>query len=243
MWIFPPDPLARAGAVPWRVRGALLGRRLRALPRAKRRDGPRDSRGSGGIRHRNTSDGIRHRKIRFSVLVFGTESSAFSGTGFLFPRGAGDGFRFLHRLYASPFVGRLSTADRSVGEPILARRSELAVAGLAVLRVEESERLALADAWADGVPVDAVLDEVLVRDRELAVVLAAVLGKFDLDSGEDAVTAERQHAIRGALQHRDQPAGKLAAEAVAAMIGTPAAHGSSSSASRTSSKSICASAP
>src|SRR5262249_52163993 len=135
---------------------------------------------------RDSSDGNRHRKIRFSVMVSDTETGAFSGTGFLFSsgagfsRGAGDGFGFLHRGDPLPLIRCPSTTDGQIGQPIHARPAIFAVAGPAAYDFEKTERLAFADARPDGVAMNAVLDELLIGDRELAVVLAAVLGSISM---------------------------------------------------------------
>src|SRR5262249_14192963 len=105
---------------------ALLGRRSRAPLTRLRGRWSGDSRGSGGIRQRNLSDGIRHRKIGFSVMESGTEVSAFSGTGFCFARGSGDGLGIVSGLYAPPLVRWASATQRQVCQPVGIWKSVLA---------------------------------------------------------------------------------------------------------------------
>jgi hypothetical protein len=70
-------------------------------------------------------------------------------------------------------------ADGLVGEAVRARRTILAVARFAALGFEEAKRLALADGGRYCVAIDAVLDELLVGDRQFTVVLAAVALELD----------------------------------------------------------------
>ena len=161
------------------------------MPRC--RDGTRESRGTPVFRGRGSTPVFRGRKLGFPPLVSGGETWRFPGVVFCFaglrhsPGAAGD-LGVLDRLMALPFVRWAGAADREVGEPVQARRTKLTVARLAAFgHFEEAEYLAFADAWRDGILVDAVLDKMLVGDRQLAVVVAAVLRQLDLDAGEDAM--------------------------------------------------------
>src|SRR5215831_31363 len=94
---------------------------------------------------------------------------------------AGHRLGVLERLDALPIMRWPGAADGLVGEAVCARLAILAVARFAALGFEEAKHLALADSGRYCVAMDAVLDELLVGDRQFAVVLAAVALEFDLD--------------------------------------------------------------
>jgi hypothetical protein len=69
--------------------------------------------------------------------------------------------------------------------------------GLSVLRItaaaalghaDEPKSFGFPDAWRHGCVVHAVVDEILLRDWQPAVVVTAVFGKLDLDPGHDAMS-------------------------------------------------------
>jgi hypothetical protein len=62
------------------------------------------------------------------------------------------------------------------------------IAASAVLDADKAESLAFADCRRYPVVVDAVLDEVLLGDRQAAVLFPAVVKMLDFDAVEDAVT-------------------------------------------------------
>jgi len=81
--------------------------------------------------------------------------------------------------------------------------------------LDEAQCERLADTGTDGVTIDAELFEVFVCDRELAVVVAAVLGKLDLDAIENPPPAQAQRPHGRRAQHLDHTRRKSPADLVA----------------------------
>ena len=102
--------------------------------------------------------------------------------------------------------------------------------------LDETKALKFTDGGRDRISVDTIFDQMIVGELQLAVVVAAVLLKLDLDAGKNTMGGKRQDAVGRALEHFDQPRRERAIDLVAAMV-APLAHGSIS-ASRTSTSSI-----
>ena len=74
-------------------------------------------------------------------------------------------FGLLCGLDVEPFVGCCGAAHLPIGQPELVRPAPLRVAGASPFcDLNKSKGLDLTDRWGDGVPVDAVLDELVVGD-------------------------------------------------------------------------------
>jgi hypothetical protein len=80
----------------------------------------------------------------------------------------------------------------------------LGVASTATLGdLDEAQCCDLAYCRGDGVVIDAVVDEVLLRDEQRPVLITTVMAEFDFDAGDHTVRRQRQHAIGGGFQHLD----------------------------------------
>jgi hypothetical protein len=102
------------------------------------------------------------------------------------------------------------------------------VAAPAVLcHFDEPKRAKFADRWCDGVPVNAVADEIVERHRQLAVVLSAMMRNFYLDAGEHPMCRQGEHTVSGRFQHLDVARRELAGDpGDTSMSGATGAHGS-----------------
>jgi hypothetical protein len=71
----------------------------------------------------------------------------------------------------------------------------IGVPATTALHPNKAERFRLTDGWRNSVMVYAVVNEVLLRDRQIAVVAAAVLGVLDFNPRNDAVSGQAQHPV------------------------------------------------
>jgi hypothetical protein len=92
------------------------------------------------------------------------------------------------------------------------RESESKQIGLAMLGIaatatlgdlDEAQRLGLPDGGRDGVVIDAIVDEVLLRDRQHPVLITAVIAQLDLDTGDHAMRRQAERTIGRGPQHLD----------------------------------------
>jgi hypothetical protein len=94
--------------------------------------------------------------------------------------------RFVQRLDTPPNMRwRISATVATVRErqEELVWRSMLGVAATSAFgNSDEAERLGLPNGWRHRGTVHPVLDEVICRNWELSIVIATVVGKFDLDA-------------------------------------------------------------
>src|SRR5262249_12831586 len=79
--------------------------------------------------------------------------------------------------------------EQPVGLPVIG------VAASTALHADEAKCLRLTDGWRNGVVIHTVVHEVLLRDRQVAVLAAAVAGVLDLDPGYDSVGGHAQHPV------------------------------------------------
>ena len=130
---------------------------------------------------------------------FPTVAGGFSRTGKMFfsgavfdwpPRFAGDPFGLLKRLDLPPFMRRGLSVRRQVREPKKVWRAKFTAAGLSRPGVFDKAKSAhLTNAGADSVPLNCVVLKICERHLQPAVVLATMAGQFDLEAGEDSVSA------------------------------------------------------
>jgi len=52
---------------------------------------------------------------------------------------------------------------------------------------DKTQTLTLTNGWGDGVPIDAIILEVLEGHRQATVVFAAVVRELDFEASEDAM--------------------------------------------------------
>ena len=93
-------------------------------------------------------------------------------------------YHLLDRLDLAPLMrwrARPTAAAVSEREEEPVRLAVIGVAAAAALHAYEAKCLRLTDGWRDGVVVHAVVHEVLLRDRQVAVFAAAMTGVLDLD--------------------------------------------------------------
>src|SRR5262249_37071942 len=122
-------------------------------------------------------------------------------------RGAGDGLSLFDCLDLAPVMRRgIYTTIASVRE-CQEEQTWLAILGIppttALCNADEAQRLCLAGRRCDLVMRDTVIDEILLRDRQPAIVVAAVVRVFDLESVDDSSGRKRKHPPRGAFKHFD----------------------------------------
>jgi hypothetical protein len=85
------------------------------------------------------------------------------------------------------------------------RPTEFRVSGSAAFGdLNDAQRFKLALRRRNCVTSNAVLPEVLMGDREFAVIFAAVACEFDLDASEHTKGGQAQGAVRGRFEHFDQ---------------------------------------
>jgi hypothetical protein len=123
--------------------------------------------------------------------------------------------RALFRLDPTPLMAAVAghAVSVAIGEPIKAWRAILGITRPAALRdLKEAERHRCADPWRDGVPIYPKPHEIVERDREPAVFIATVRGRFDLDAIKHAPSRQTQRAPGGRFDHLDETARKLPAE-------------------------------
>ncbi|MDR6659785.1 hypothetical protein J2W51_002355 [Tardiphaga robiniae] len=124
------------------------------------------------------------------MTVIGTGNWHFPALGFCFLGRlilsccVSDLLRFLGRGDPTPFVGAISgqTLSVSIGQ---AEQVGCAVLGVACPAVDgyhkEAKRFRFSNPGRDRMAMNAVLMELIERDRKLAVVVTAVVGMFNLD--------------------------------------------------------------
>jgi hypothetical protein len=71
----------------------------------------------------------------------------------------------------------------------------LGVAPAPALHADKAKRFRLTDGRRDGVVMNAIVHEVLLRNREVAVRAATVAGVLDLNPGYNAMGGHTQHSI------------------------------------------------
>jgi hypothetical protein len=104
----------------------------------------------------------------------------------------------------APFVGGLEIEGVAVGEAEEGWSAPFGVAGAALLgHFDEAEGDEFADGGCDCVVMQAVFDELYVGDREPAIVLAAVVGVFDLDAIERLTCGSAERLEGGGFHHFD----------------------------------------
>ena len=69
------------------------------------------------------------------------------------------------------------------------------VTATASFHTDKTKRFRFADSWCNCIVIHAVVHEVLLRNRKISVLAAAVTGMFDLNAGYDAVGRHAQHPI------------------------------------------------
>jgi len=111
-----------------------------------------------------------------------------------------------------PFVGwRVLGVAEGQAEQI--RLPPFGIAGAAGFGdFDKAERDDFADGGGDGATVNVVADEVVIGDRQLAVIGAAVVGELDLDAVEDAPCGQAEDAPGGRAQHGNGMGCELAAD-------------------------------
>jgi hypothetical protein len=98
-----------------------------------------------------------------------------------YPDGPDDLAGLLSGLDLAPFVGRVGTREIAIGEAELVWPPELPVASATALRdLDEAQRRQLAQGGSDGLAMDAIALDVVIGERQLAVVVAAVMRQLDL---------------------------------------------------------------
>jgi hypothetical protein len=63
-----------------------------------------------------------------------------------------------------------------------------------------------------------ILDKMVIRDGEFAVLNASVVRVLDLDTREDLMSGSAQHAVGWRFQHRNRPRRELTPDPVAPTI-------------------------
>ena len=160
----------------------------------------------------------------FSVPVSVTETWRFPALGFCFllPHFAGYRFGLFECLDALPFMGRLCATTVEVGEPKLVWRAKLSISSDALFGdLEKAQCNAFTDGRTDGVSMDAVLYEIIVGDRQLAVIVPTVMPEFYFDTRQNAVTGKTKYPICGQFQHANGAGRELLADLVAATDASP----------------------
>src|SRR3974390_1934466 len=156
-------------------------------------DPTRDIESSGGFRTDACSGGFCTMDLGFSVPVsaprFGKNRHWIS----VFPSLSSYGFGLFLGLDLPPFVRGVGPSGVAEGDPEQRRPSKFGIACLAALGdFDEAERLGLADAGCNTVPVYAVRLEVVVRHRQFAVIVSALVRKLNFETREHAKRAHRQ---------------------------------------------------
>jgi len=93
-------------------------------------------------------------------------------------------FGFLYCLDLAPVVRRRESpqaAPIDVGEEESVGLAVIGVAAATALHADKPKRFRLADGRGNGIMVHAVIHEILLRDREIAVFESAVIGVLNLD--------------------------------------------------------------
>jgi hypothetical protein len=86
-------------------------------------------------------------------------------------------------LDIAPIVGWTFNSRWPVGQPKQVRCAKFGIAGAAALgNLNKPERHAFPNSGTNCVAVNAVLMKVLIRDRQVAIVLAAVVRELDLEA-------------------------------------------------------------
>jgi hypothetical protein len=106
---------------------------------------------------------------------------------------------------------------QGVCEEELVGPAVLGVAATAVLHADETKRLDLTDGRGNGVVVNAVVHEVHFRDRQIAILCAAVVGVLDLQTIENAAAGKGKDTPCRTFEHLSQAPNPLAIEAISAL--------------------------
>ena len=150
-----------------------------------------------------SSDGFRTMDLPFSVmdsaLRFGRNrhwSSVFQARSTARCSSNAVCIRPSARMF--PLVRRLGIAKVAIGRPKQVRATPFCVARAARFSdFDEAQRAHLSQSGRDGVPVDTVLDELVERHRQLAIVVAGMVGEFNFEPIENAVARKLRAAKAG----------------------------------------------
>jgi hypothetical protein len=119
----------------------------------------------------------------------------------------GDPLRIIFRCDLTPIVGRricfaIAAMRERQEKPV--RRAVFSIATPPTSGdANEAERFGLTNGWRDGGMVYAVLHEIVRRDRQLSVIVAAVVTKLDLDARNNEVGGTGQRPVCWRLKHLD----------------------------------------
>jgi hypothetical protein len=170
------------------------------------------------------SVGFPTMKIGFSVGVSTLKIGGNPHWSFVFrlvrsTRPLCNHYGLLHGCNPAPFIGRISATCVLIGQPEFVWPSPFGVASPALLGdLDETKGAHLSQRGADGVSIHPVFSEMVERHGQAAVIVSAVVGKFDFDPGKDAMASKAQHLKGRALQHGDGASGELAGNPVFAEI-------------------------
>jgi hypothetical protein len=90
------------------------------------------------------------------------------------------------------------------GEPKQVRLAMFGITAVPALSdLDEAQRFGLAYCRRDGVVIDAIVDEVLLRDDQRSVVITPVIAEFDFDTGDHTVRRQAERTVGRATQHLD----------------------------------------
>ena len=90
-------------------------------------------------------------------------------------------------------------------------------AASALRHPDKAKRLGFTDRRSDAVAIDAVFDKMLERDRQSAVIIAAVVAQLNLDTGDHHMRGLRERSIRWGFQHSYRACCELLANLVPAL--------------------------
>src|ERR1700733_8865369 len=108
-------------------------------------------------------------------------------------------------------VAKGGVPSSTIGEPVPAWRAHFSRAAVAFSRdFDEPKRNKNAQRWRDYIGVQSETLEVRVRDRQFAIIRAAVVRIFDLNPIKRPPLGERQNAHGGAFEHLDRTRRELA---------------------------------
>jgi hypothetical protein len=139
------------------------------------------------------------------------------------PRSLRDGLGHFDSLDRQIFVRSVVVSAGGVPcgairEPIPTRRAHSGCTAVALARhFDEPQRSKSAQRWRDNVGMQTETLEVCVRDRQFAIISAAVVRIFDLNPIKRPPLGERQNAHGGAFEHLDRTRRELARDPVPAL--------------------------
>lgn len=123
------------------------------------------------------------------------------------------GLRVFDGLVPSPLIARAGLVCVPIGQPVKARRPEFCIPRAAALRhFDQAKGFALVDGRPDSMTVDTKFLEVDVRDRQPAVVGAAMICKLYFNAGQNPVARKTEHSIRRAAKEINRSRGELTRE-------------------------------